>query len=130
MSLIISPVAVLSIVGLATFLALGAMVAAMAFHTDLFHAICRSPMSFFDTTPVGRIINRFSKDLLSVDVEIPFATQRLLTCFATFLAAIVLVLYTVPLSAVVMLPLTVIFFVFQVGSDKGIRGCHSADVAL
>lgn len=30
-------------------------------------AIFRSPMSFFETTPAGRILNRFSSDIYKVD---------------------------------------------------------------
>lgn len=40
-------------------------------HERLLTKIMRCPMSFFDTTPLGRIINRFSRDVDTVDVLIP-----------------------------------------------------------
>ena len=32
-------------------------------HNTIFNKVLASPMKFFDTTPVGRIINRFSSDM-------------------------------------------------------------------
>ena len=37
--------------------------ASSTMHNDIFRKMMASPMKFFDTTPVGRIINRFSSDL-------------------------------------------------------------------
>lgn len=39
-------------------------------HANLLNAVLRAPQSFFDTTPLGRIISRFSKDLYSIDIEV------------------------------------------------------------
>uniref|UniRef100_A0A7N6FD05 ATP-binding cassette sub-family C member 5 n=1 Tax=Anabas testudineus TaxID=64144 RepID=A0A7N6FD05_ANATE len=44
-------------------------------HDELFHKILRCPMKFFDTTPTGRILNRFSKDMDEVDTRLPFQAE-------------------------------------------------------
>ena len=58
----------------------------------LFCSVLRAPMSFFDATPLGRILNRFSRDLDEMDSRQPFfvnfvtlgivsiAVQLLLVC--------------------------------------------------
>ena len=45
------------------FLIMAAISTSIKFHKQLLKGIMRSPMSFFDTTPVGRIINKFAKDI-------------------------------------------------------------------
>ena len=45
----------------------GVIKAASFLHLKMLEQIMRSPMSFFDTTPLGRILNRFSKDVDTCD---------------------------------------------------------------
>ena len=47
-------------------------IAAKQIHASLLYGIMRSPMKFFDTNPLGRIINRFSSDIDLMDMQIPF----------------------------------------------------------
>lgn len=44
--------------------------AAVTFHTKVLYSVLRSPVSFFETTPLGRIVNRFAKDITIVDLMV------------------------------------------------------------
>jgi ABC-type multidrug transport system fused ATPase/permease subunit len=45
--------------------------ASVKLHEELLSHILHSPMAFFDTTPTGRIVNRFSKDTDEADLMLP-----------------------------------------------------------
>ncbi len=42
------------------------LVAAQELHNRLIHSVMLAPCSWFDSTPIGRIINRFSQDICAV----------------------------------------------------------------
>lgn len=48
----------------------GSLRASKKLHEQLLHHLMRAKFSFFDSTPLGRIINRFSKDIEAVDQEV------------------------------------------------------------
>jgi len=76
--------------------------------------IMRSPMMFFDTTPIGRILNRFSRDMDTVDVVLPFTIQACLSTFFNLLATIVVISYSTPIFLSVVVPLLVVYYLIQV----------------
>ncbi|XP_032595400.1 multidrug resistance-associated protein 1 isoform X19 [Drosophila grimshawi] len=51
---------------------LGALQCSLTLHNALLHSNLRWPMELFDTTPQGRVVNRYSKDIDVVDTVLPF----------------------------------------------------------
>lgn len=60
--------------------ALGSLHAAKVLHSMLLENVLRAPMTMFDTTPVGRILSRFSKDVESVDQKMPQVINDCIWC--------------------------------------------------
>ncbi|XP_053205975.1 ATP-binding cassette sub-family C member 3-like isoform X2 [Panonychus citri] len=54
----------------AQIIALGFLSGAAWIHSEMLNKIIRAPMSFYDTTPMGRILNRFTKDIDNADTTI------------------------------------------------------------
>lgn len=70
---------------LATFVAtlalyVGTLNAARYIHNSLLARVFKAPMEFFDQTPTGRIVNRFSKDIESTDSDIPATLRAFCSC--------------------------------------------------
>ena len=55
--------------------AFGSIRASRVLHQKLLNAVLKTPVSFFDVTPVGRIVNRFSTDISDIDGSLPFLLQ-------------------------------------------------------
>ena len=95
-------------------LAMGAIMASKLIHTRLLVNILRLPMSFFDTTPSGRILNRFSKDIYTIDEIVPRSVSMFLTTFLAVISTIFVISFATPLFMVVILPLVVFYVLIQV----------------
>jgi len=83
-------------------------------HSRMLANILRAPMMFFDTTPIGRILNRFSRDMETVDGLLPFNTRSWLNTFLNVLATIVIISYSTTIFLSVVVPLLVIYYLIQV----------------
>lgn len=61
---------------------LGALAAARGLHAALLSGVLRAPsIGFFDCTPVGRVLNRFSKDIDVLDNVLPMTLRGWSSCF-------------------------------------------------
>lgn len=62
-------------------------------HDLLLKNVLRAPCtSFYDVTPVGRILNRFSKDVDTLDNVLPMTIRGWMSCF--FAVAILLLIFS------------------------------------
>ncbi|KAF9106720.1 hypothetical protein BGX27_009048 [Mortierella sp. AM989] len=74
----------------------GSLAASRSIHRRLLSQILNSPVRFFDTTPLGRIMNRFTKDIETVDQEVaPIASNLMFDLLGT-LTVVIVISYITP----------------------------------
>ncbi|XP_038072640.1 multidrug resistance-associated protein 7-like [Patiria miniata] len=93
--------------------AYGGLRAAKKVHKKLLASIFKAPVSFFDKTPVGRIINRFSSDVYAIDNDLPGILNGFLPDLFSTVGSFVLVCYGLPWFSIVLLPMFVLYICIQ-----------------
>ena len=84
-------------------------------HKALLSNILRQPMArFFDRTPVGRIINRFSRDLDMVDSQMPRSVRMFLQQLFAVLGVLAVISFTMPAFLFAVFPLMYIYYLVKV----------------
>ncbi|KAF9172822.1 hypothetical protein BGX21_006151 [Mortierella sp. AD011] len=92
-------------------LAVGRIRASEKLHRLLISTVIRLPMSFFDTTPLGRILNRFSSDMYSVDEHLGWKTMDMTYITISVTSTLVVIAATTP-AFVFMIPIIALVFYF------------------
>ena len=95
-------------------LAYSAMKATKNLHQGLLINIMHLPMRFFESSPLGRIMNRFSKDVNSVDDKVPRSLGMFLRTFLASLGTVFVISYSTPLFLTCVLPLGTLYVFIQV----------------
>lgn len=91
----------------------GAVAAAAAIHAWLLANIIRCPMSFFDTTPLGRILARFSSDVQAVDQAIPMIIEFLFLMGLSVISTLAIICISTPWFMTVIVPIAVVYYFVQ-----------------
>ena len=92
-----------------TILAFAELKASSTLHNKMLESLFRAPISFFDSTPQGRIINRFSADQDTLDVALPRNLNSLYSCLCVVLSTVVTVVAVMWPFVIILIPLAYIF---------------------
>ncbi|XP_067274892.1 multidrug resistance-associated protein 1 isoform X2 [Pseudorasbora parva] len=102
-----------AIFGTTVAISLGGIIASRHLHLDLLNNVLHSPMSFFESTPSGNLLNRFSKEIDAIDCMIPDGLKMMLGYVFKLLEVCIIVLMATPFAGVIILPLTLLYAFIQ-----------------
>ncbi|KZW01098.1 cadmium ion transporter [Exidia glandulosa HHB12029] len=92
--------------------ALAAIAASRALFGAALERVLRSPVSFFDTTPMGRIVSRLTKDVNTLDQGLAFIFYTLFTSSFGVFGTMGLVFYNFPYLGILFVPLGILYTFF------------------
>ncbi|CCM00202.1 uncharacterized protein FIBRA_02230 [Fibroporia radiculosa] len=87
------------------------LIAGLRLFKDALNSVLHSPVSFFDTTPMGRIMSRLSNDQNTLDLNLALTANQLLQTFSSVVGTVVLVFYTLPYLGTIFAPLLLLYLI-------------------
>ncbi|KAH3662454.1 hypothetical protein OGAPHI_005706 [Ogataea philodendri] len=82
-------------------------------HNDMASAVLASPMSFFETTPLGRVINRFSQDMAKIDSALPRVFAAVFNSVIKTTFTLVIIGTTMPPFLLIIASLSVVYLYYR-----------------
>ncbi|XP_033123425.1 ATP-binding cassette sub-family C member 9-like isoform X2 [Anneissia japonica] len=87
--------------------------AAQKLFLNLLRNVINVPVRFFDVTPVGRILNRFSNDTQVIDVRLNQLINGLIRSTVSCVAALIVNTIVVPVFIAIVFPVMIIYYIVQ-----------------
>ncbi|KAG0239020.1 hypothetical protein BGW41_007967 [Actinomortierella wolfii] len=106
----------------------GSLRASRALYEELLAAVIRAPIRFFDTTPVGRIVNRFSKDFEVIDSQMIQKMASTMIYMLGILSVIIIISFVTPeflIAAVLIAAAYTYVGVFYITSSRELKRLES-----
>lgn len=93
----------------------GEVNSAIKFHKLLLKKVLSLPLFFFDRTPIGSIVNRFSKDMDTVDCVVPFFFKLIVYVAFQIISVFFVIIMSFPLSIILIAFMMIIYcFIFKI----------------
>ncbi|XP_054155688.1 multidrug resistance-associated protein 1-like [Oppia nitens] len=82
-------------------------------HRQLLARVMHAPMEFFDTTPLGRLLNRFNKDMYLIDIHLPVMFSQSLDYFLQLIGIVVSISIMTPMFLIPFIVSVIIYYFLQ-----------------
>ncbi|KAL2197749.1 hypothetical protein P885DRAFT_35250 [Corynascus similis CBS 632.67] len=108
----------------------GSLTASWKLHNRLMNAVTGAKFKFFDVTPLGQMMNRFSKDLEAVDQEVAPIAIGVMSCALGIIVTVILIAYVTPmfLIAGVFIALAYVFLgQFYLHASRDLKRLESVE---
>lgn len=106
----------------------GSLTASRRIHQRLMEAVTHAKFRFFDSTPQGQIMNRFSKDIEAVDQEIAPVAIGVVHCLGSIVTIVILISVITPGFLIAGVFITVLYFlisIFYINSSRDLKRLES-----
>nr|XP_040048069.1 multidrug resistance-associated protein 1 isoform X2 [Gasterosteus aculeatus aculeatus] len=107
---------------------IGGILASRCLHQSMLYDVLRSPMSFFERTPSGNLVNRFAKEIDTIDSLIPSIIKMFMGSMFNVVGSCIIILIATPLVAIIIPFLGVLYFFvqrFYVASSRQLKRLES-----
>lgn len=101
--------------------------AGIELHDSMLSCVLRAPVRFFDSTPVGRLLQRFSRDLEAVDIQLQWSFEAAVRCLFQIVVSLFLIIVSVPFVLVVIIPVGWFYWKFQLAYRASAREVKRMD---
>lgn len=89
------------------------LTASKKLHNEMVESVTKSPMQFFETTPMGRILNRFSGDIAELDESLPSNFLEIIWVITDMIISICVIVFASPFVLVILFPLIIVYSYYQ-----------------
>ena len=110
--------------------AFGSAAASEKIHEALLEKTMHAPLSFFETTPIGRILNRFTSDIDIIDAKISQQLRSFLNCIAMISGTFFVVSIVTPYFLIPLGPILIIYFFLQGEHKRGLDRDYETTILI
>lgn len=117
-----------SVFGYSLSTSIGGILASRCLHQSMLYDVLRSPISFFERTPSGNLVNRFAKEMDTIDTVLPSIIKMFMGSMFNVMGSCVIILIATPLVAIIIPVLGLLYFFvqrFYVASSRQLKRLES-----